>query len=279
MCQSTKASTTLFVESTPSLSFPSPHRDWVNVLVVLSDGSLVSCSSDKTVKRWLIDVDRDDGQNNEGVRLVGTYVGHQGYVRGAVEIDKNTFLTAAYDATLKVWNKATCECLRSLETGRTVLCLIKSKDNSRIVCGKADAVIEIRRANNLSIISSIEPHFGSDVHCICELDDGTFVSEFSRGMMKRWDRDGNAIQLFSGSTLTVDRVIELQRDIIVISSWDKKVTILKVSTEQRLHELQLSVAIDGLVKLSEDKFVTGSKDGIDIQQHVHSIDLCAIILS
>jgi len=66
------------------------HGDWVTALVGLSDGSsFVSCSCDRSVKRWSLSSDPD-----RQLHHVGTYSGHTGAVRCAVEgVSNNTLIT------------------------------------------------------------------------------------------------------------------------------------------------------------------------------------------
>ena len=80
-------------ESTPSVSVRRPHKEVVNALVELHDGSFVSCSSDKTAKRWLT-------KNNE-LQILGIYKGHSEYVWCVIEKDDNTLLTGSFDQTMK----------------------------------------------------------------------------------------------------------------------------------------------------------------------------------
>jgi len=249
----------LFVDSVPYLSFPSPHQGWVNALVVLDDGSFVSCSTDHTVKRWMID-DTNGGNENKSLRLVGTYLGHQSIVNSAAEMDNNTFVTCGFDSRLKVWNKTTCEPLHSLETVSRGFYLMRTKDKTRIVCGMSNGLVEMRRIGDLGVISSFKVHSKALV-CICELEDGSFVSRSEENIVKRWDGNGTLIQNFLGSSTIVMKVIQLNSNVIVVSSRDKTVTIWKVSTGQLLHKLTFQFGICGLVKLSNDKFVMGSWDG------------------
>jgi len=67
------------------------------------------------------------------VEEVGTYEGHNGYVSGAVEIDENTIVTGADDCTLKVWDKHTYYCFRTIVLSGQVTSLHKSRDDSTLV--------------------------------------------------------------------------------------------------------------------------------------------------
>jgi len=207
---------------------------------------------------------RDDGDTKKrGIKLVGTYVGHKKAVASAAEIDDNAFVTSGlFDFTLRVWNKTTCQCLRSIETP-AMYCMIRTKNKSRIVCGMADGAVEIRRrTNGLDLITSFKVH-PLGVTCICELEDGSFVSGSTDTTMKRWNGTGEVLQTFSGEhSSSVNRVLELKSGIVVASSADKTMTIWKVSAGQLLQRRTLgSGTAHGLVKLSDDAFVTATWDG------------------
>jgi len=197
---------------------------------------------------------------------VGTYVGHKEGVTSAVELDDILILTGSLDGTLKVWNKRTCECLCSFITSDSVRCMIRSKDKSLILCGLKSGAIEMRRADDLDVISwkfEFHSEFTSAgaVWCICELEDGSFVSG-SYGTMKRWDVNGTVLQTFCGPIAGHHAfliVMELSSDIIVALSTNNTLTIWKLSTGKLLLTIP-TVHIRGIVKLSDDKFVTGSVD-------------------
>jgi len=255
---------TLFVESDPYLSFQSPHQRAVQALLPLSDGSFVSFSEDNTAKRWLIDSEHDDDDDDyrdsnkkKCLRLLGTYNGQgTGTSRFCVvEVDDNTFLTGAFNLTVKEWNKTTCQCLRSFDR---VCSMIRSNDQAFIVWGTFGGVIEMRKTDDLEAISfSFKPH-NHAIFSICHLTDGSHVSGSNEPMMKRWDTTGKVLQTYSGTNCAT-KLIQLDSDTIVSASWDFTVAVWKVSTGQMLHQLTINrSSIQWLVKLSDDKFATGS---------------------
>jgi len=211
----------------------------------------------------------DDSQNNaiKGARLLGTYVGHRSTVSCVAELNSNnkTLITGSRDGRLKVWNKETCECLRTESTRScsTVSCMIKSKTAERpwlMVCGMSSGVIEMRRTSDIKVMSSFKLH-DKDVRCICQLEDGSFVSGSFDTTIKRWyEKDGRVLQTFSGHLGIFHIVMELKSDIIITSTRDHTVTIRKVSTDECLRTIYHCESVTGMVKLSEDMFATSSGD-------------------
>jgi len=224
----------------------------VKALVELSDGSFVSCSSDKTAKRWL------SSHSNNVLQLLGIYKGHTLNISCAMEKDDNTLLTGSFDETIKVWNKTSCECLLTLQMGSLVSCLMKTKDQTRFVCGLYDGRVEVRRMCDLEVISSI--NIKHDVLSTCELEDGTFVSAADT-MLRRWDVTGTVLQTFSGHSHYINRVVELMRDLIVSASDDFTIRMWKVSTGECLRRLTHTYWVRGLEKVRDRMFVSGSGDG------------------
>jgi len=133
--------------------------------VAISDDSFVSCSFDKTAKRWCI---QNDGDNNQRtLRLAGTLV-HNKAVLYAVVKDENTLITTELGSLFVEWNVSTCERRNSLDTDGRVVFFVMTKSKSNIVCGYKDGLVQIRRLSDFTIISSFAMYTGS-VWCISEL--------------------------------------------------------------------------------------------------------------
>jgi len=224
----TTATTTLFVESRHCFSIEAPHQYMVHELLSLSDGhSFISCSGDKTAKLWSITID-DDNDNNNSLRLVGTYSGHGGAVMCAVEIDSNTFATSSANRTLKQRRKTTHE-----------------------LCAGSGGVVEIRSANDLGL--STHSTFTLAQLVACRLDDGSFVEQD----MANWSDNGTVLQACDlGERIFVKSVIELQHDRNVMLTWGPKIQIWNISEELCTMPVQVTDAWS-LVKTSEDRFVIG----------------------
>jgi len=276
---------TMIVESSPFGSRCSPHDGVVDGLVALGDGSFVSCSRDNTAKRWLVVEDKRNNNNNNndssngnngdydndngGIRLIGTYIGHTLRVSGVIEKDENTLITGSRDYSLKEWNKTTCECLTSVLTNDAIWSLAKTKDNTRIVCGLFCGKVELRKIDDLSLIHSFDVH-SHTVFCICELTltDGSFVSG-SGGYWKmvHWDEKGTLTRTFDGHVREIVRIIELSPNLIVSASIDQTLKIWRVSTGECLYTMNLPPTSEhallscGLVRLSAKHFVSGEREG------------------
>jgi len=219
----------------------------------LNDGSFVSGSHDKTVKRWCI---TNTDSNRRTLQLVGTFVGHHSAVTSVAEIDNNTIVTLSSDKTLKVWNTTNYQCLDTLQTSFEVDCMMKTRDKLRIVCGSILNKTEMRRVSDLELVSS----FNIPSYCIDELEDGTFLSGSYDSTVIRWTEEygGTVLQRFKGHTQLIYNVLGLNSNAIVSVSRDGTLKMWDLTsakcTQTRPYPCN---SPGGIVKISRDRFVTG----------------------
>jgi len=263
--------TSLYLDPTPSLTFPSNQSPLVFALVGLKDGlSFVSCSADRLSKHWTI------SEDCQTFRLVGTFVGGRDTMSCGVEKwETKSFITGS-EKSLKEWSTTTHQCLNSVRTKDMVLSLMMTKNQKTLVCGLQGGVVEVREAGDLGLISSFKLHSGA-VYCICELEDGSFASGFEavksdddsdgsheypfNNTLKRWNQKGEVLLVFAKFSSSVLQLIELQRDVIVSADGDGGLMMWNATNGDCLRSMFLHLnGLYGLIKLSEDTFITGSFD-------------------
>jgi len=216
------------------------HTKQIRTLLELEDGSIVSCSLDGTAKRWLLlskkspnnsssnDTKTANNTTDDGsVQLLGVYEGHSGAVWGVVEKDYDTIITGGEGGLLKVWDKTTCRCLETVDLNTpNIYCLLKTKDNSRLICSLSDGWVEVRQLSDLALINIFEIYSASStaVHPICELvDEGgsvVFVGS-GDGKLLRWDSTGKLTGTFSSAGPMhswIEGLIESKRGTVVSAS-------------------------------------------------------------
>jgi len=221
----------LYIEPTPSLTHELLHVDFLRYVTGHSDGSIVTCSDDKTAKRWSYSVE------NKKVEPLQLFSGHEGNVLCAIEKDSNTILTGSLDRTLKEWNLTTGKCIREFAPGCAVSSLLKTNNKLSIVWGLGDGTVEVCDAINLNPVSSFKPHLRL-IYCLCELEDGSFVSGSADYTMKRWDAKGDILQNYSGFSSWIYRLTELNKDTFVSSSANGEINIWNPTQNQCLHTLK-----------------------------------------
>jgi len=238
-------------------------------LVALRDGSFLSCSHDRTTKRWIsypptttTTPTTTNTNDTSGFVLAGTYKGHTLAVLCAVEKDDDTLITGSSDNTVRVWNKTTCEeCRPKIILNCSIWSLRKTRDDRYLLCGLGSGIVEVLCLTDLRSIGVTNFKLNDIVSNICELEDGTFVVTSGREM-SRWSiEETTAVwhQTFDGHVAEVTKVIELKRDVIVSSAWDYQIKIWQASTGECLRTLQRHNPV--LVKLrSTGYFASGLKD-------------------
>ena len=69
------------------------HINNINSLINLNDETIVSCSSDKTIKIW-------DLINDECIK---TLQGHSQLIRNVIKLNDGSIASCSMDETIKIW--------------------------------------------------------------------------------------------------------------------------------------------------------------------------------
>jgi len=221
--------------SRPCFTIDKAHGEEEEVadLVALKDGSFLSRSVN-CVKRWKRTL------NQGGFEAVGTYEDNR--IRSVIEIDNDRIATGAQQR-IKVWNKTTCECIRTVHTGAEIVSLLKLRKGSHLFCWSVNErdmftveAPEVFRLSNFSRNRSIKLN-----RVMCELEDGTFITSSAQLQLQRWDMaedlsQGTLLQTYKTDGGDVLEVIELKRDIIV-GLTQRLVIIWRVSSGEVLFTL------------------------------------------
>lgn len=103
------------------------HCDWVTTCAFLKDGRVLSGGMDKLLCLW-----------DAKVVKCQNLTGHNSSVSKAKVDSNNVAVTAAYDASLLVWNLDTLECLTGLFNGHKDAVMEFEWFNSLVVSGARD---------------------------------------------------------------------------------------------------------------------------------------------
>jgi len=218
-----------YIDPEPDLYVPTAHAKPIYAFFELSDGTLMTASTDKTLKRW-----------TRGGDLLRVFEGHHEAVFAAFETDAGTVISGFKDFTLREWDVATGECLYTSEKlSGSLKGLLKLK-NGLLACGFEGGHIELRRSRTGSntknqigfeLVQVLVGH----THCafgMCQLRDGTLVSASWDKTLKRWGIDNNdsfsndkgvnsCISTFVGHHAWVLQVRELLDDDAIVTSHSK----------------------------------------------------------
>src|SRR4051794_37275749 len=101
-----EATTTTTIETESPLS--------VSELISLNDGTFLSCSQDKTVKRWSV----ADGS------LLKCYA-HDHGVLSVTQLDQDTIATITFHGDISLWKLSSGVCIGTVKNKRCLKCIIK----------------------------------------------------------------------------------------------------------------------------------------------------------
>jgi len=250
-------------DSNPTVSI---HTDGiVRIVLELSDGSIVSSTKDRVVKRWKIPGNSDGGDGSghrelkPNVQHVGTYSSLVFNVQCVVQKDDDTIITGGPE--MRLWNITNCNSLLGVRMVCGIESMVITKDQSTVVMGLKDGEIEARRTSDLSLIWATTTTHKSSVICICELHDGSFVTTSFETHFSRWNlKDGQVLHRFTGHTDWIIQVVESKPNTIVSASKDLTVRIWNVSTQECLRTLNLP-DISVLISVEAGMFATSSWRG------------------
>lgn len=240
----------------PTIQFDGRHNSCVTAIIELTDGTLVSCANDGTIRRWTA-----QGQ------LLNLFLANSSVVSCLMEVNNNMVLTNSDYETMNLWNLTTGECLLSLSTSsESIWCLLRLKQSSSFLCGMDSGCIQERvMDNNYSFETLDSKQLHSDrVLCLCELRNGWIVSGSADETLKVWEMQSNnktVLHTLEGHSDSIHRVIELQGSYHTIASGsdDRTVRIWAVATGQCLRVLNEHMqSVRGLVELSDGVLLSGS---------------------
>eukprot|EP01102_Stenamoeba_stenopodia_P005617 TRINITY_DN16360_c0_g1_i1.p1 TRINITY_DN16360_c0_g1~~TRINITY_DN16360_c0_g1_i1.p1 ORF type:complete len:391 (+),score=81.02 TRINITY_DN16360_c0_g1_i1:63-1235(+) len=257
----------------PSVSFKRGYgglnADVVDI-IQLSDGTLLSCSFDKLIKRW----------NDRGQLLI-SYAGHSADVFCLMELDGNTFISGSYDKSIKVWNKTSGHCLHTIFIEGAVCSLLRLRYNNNynnnnsttFLCGMDDGSIRLERmleVNNFCYETLLQqPQYNrAAVVCMCEMrSNGYIVSGMLDSNLTVWDANTKTlIHTLTGHLKSVHCVTELKGDVqhttmVASGSDDTTVRIWDVAAGECLQVLTgHKNRVRGLVEVSDGTLLSGSWD-------------------
>lgn len=256
---------------TPSFTFSAHSSTVRSILQLESDGTIVSCSDDATLKRFTVDG-----------RLLNSYLGHEDGVVYVIELGKDVIVSASLDGSFKKWKVSTNECIKTIETFGSISGLLRPRNNDSVIlsCLKYRSIVTLR-------ISDFEQVHSFDtnifVYCFCELEDdgilvgGSELEIWYQGMRRR---------RLTGHRATISLVVELMNKTIASASRDQTIKIWNVQTGQCIHTLEghthwltaiLELSDGTLVSSSYDHLVlVWNKDGVCVSKQRLKYGICSL---
>jgi len=256
MADSSRPSATIvprFIDPTVILSDVVEGPNRIEDFDFLIDYSVLSSftnGKESSLKRRLV--------SGEALRLIDFFRAEGCFNTHILKVDDGTFITSTLDQMLELWNIKEFKQVKSIRVG-VVYGMTITKDKSVVMCGLGGR-IELRRTSDLKLLRTISFKNNTSIRCICELEDGTFVSG-SWSKLKRWDIKGTKLQTYSEHKDWIVQVEGLKRGEVIVSTAGSVIKTWNTSTGECLHTLTSHTKrICTLITLSEVIFATGSED-------------------
>ena len=227
------------------------HTDWVNCLVILPDGRLVSVSDDLTIRVW----DTATGQ------CLQTLEGHMKRVTCVAILPDGNLVSGSFDNTLRVWNIATGECLHTLEMqGMEVTCIAVFPDG-RVISGSRDNALRVWNPATGRCLQTLKGH-KDIVYCVAVLPSGNVVSGSRDKALRIWDASADrCLQILDGHEEAVLCVAVFPDGNVVSGSADHTLRVWDASTGECLQKMEgHKEAVNCVTILPDGRVVSGSKD-------------------
>lgn len=236
------------------------HKMSVWCVMLLKDGRLASCSSDKTIKIFNL--------NNQQCDV--TITGHSYSISSITQLSNGKLISASWDKSIKIWTifKTTYKLDYTIEQAHlNWIRKVISLSNNRIASCSLDTFIKIWSSNPpYNIIQTLKGH-SKGVNSIIQLKEKEILisGSFWDNILCLWSLVSyqlmtiiNEVQCFNNNCL-----VELNNNTI-ISGGDQLITIVdinKCKIENKIKNAQLGYVWSFMI-LRDYKILCGCTDGI-----------------
>ncbi|MBF0135720.1 MAG: DUF4062 domain-containing protein [Magnetococcales bacterium] len=237
------------------------HNHRLRDVIELSNGNLISSSSDNTLRLW----------NKDGDELA-VFEGHEHVVFGAIELSDETILSWSYDKTLRTWNSEGRELAVFEGHGDGINGALELRNKS-ILSWAGDNTL-ILWNNEGDQILKFEGHDAAITGAL-ELRDGNILSWSQDSTLRLWNLEGRELAVFKGHEGSVAAAIETDDGILSCSKtsvgtlilWDKSGNVLKIYDEHnnfvqginKINELIISYDSSGVMIVRDNHGVQQKK--------------------
>ncbi len=149
-------------------------------ITVSSDGEFIYLSSQDGVVRSL---------DTTYFNLISHFSAHKDGVGTLLDLDDNILVTGGKDAHIKLWNKKSNSCFKSIPAHNYMIYDIIQLNENMFISASRDKTIKIW-SNELKIIQRLDTKHGGhrhSVNCIIKLNDKTFASSSDDAKIIVWE--------------------------------------------------------------------------------------------
>ena len=182
------------------------HTNRVTTLAVLPDGSLVSGSHDKTLRRW----DSQSGQ------CLSIWKGHTDAITALAVLPDGSIVSGGWDNTLRHWDSQSGHCLSVWEGHTDAITALAVLPDGSIVSGGWDNTLRHWDSHSGRCFSVWEGHTNW-INALAVLPDGSLVSGSHDKTLRRWDpQSGQCTNVWQGRASSIN-ILAVLADGSVIS--------------------------------------------------------------
>ena len=172
------------------------HACYVKDLLLIPNGSLVSCSQDKTIKLWNIE---------QGI-CTKTLNGHTDMVFCLFLLNNGNLVSGSADKTIKIWDIESGTCITTLIGHNGWIWSLQLKQSGELISGSEDKTIKMWNLETSTCIKTLNGHKYS-VTCIRTYQNNQLISCSADTKIKLWNLEtGTCIQTFKGHTDLVEYI-------------------------------------------------------------------------
>ena len=174
---------------------------------------------------------------------------------------RSSFLASTCcDKTIKIWNLATAECIKTLEGHDGYVRCVKHLGNDLIASCDNDGAIKIWDLSNDSCVFTLQAHTG--YVSALEVNNETLISGSCDKTIKCWDLNSQTLKCIINTDEEISRLKLLDAKSLACAFWNSgKIQVWDLDAKKCIYELKgHSNSVYGLILIDEDTLASCSED-------------------
>ena len=155
--------------------------------------------------------------------------GHTGAIACLAVLPDGRVVSGSRDNTLRVWDAATGQCLKTLRGHTEPITCVAALSNEVIISGSEDYTIGVWNLATGQLLKRLKGHT-SVVNCVSPLPDGRVISASDDCTLRVWDIDTEESTLLEGHTSLICCIAVLSETNIVSGSFDGTLRVWNTNT-------------------------------------------------
>jgi len=183
------------------------HTNRVICIIQGEDTDVLSCSEDKTIRRWnsltgeclkiyeghtgcVVSILYDEATkrifsasedktiivwNSETGEIVGVMEGHRAWVNSLTRVNSTTIASGSNDGSIKLWDTATLACTKTISNGSPVNSIAATRDGQHLISGSDDNKVKVRSVATGRCLHTLS-QTTNGVYKVAVSPDGRFIA-------------------------------------------------------------------------------------------------------